>query len=231
MTSVEIIAEVKAVLKAAWNRPKGTVVPDVDDLVLSGNHGIELDAVVLYADMADSTALVDRYKDEFAAEVYKSFLLAACRAIRDLNGEITAFDGDRVMAIFVGGRKNSDAAKAALRINYLVKEINNAIKAQYSTMTFVLRHCVGIDSGKILAARTGIRNANDIVWVGPAANYAAKMCGIKDEGYPTVISQAVYNSLEDASKYAGSPKRDMWEQRTWSATGKTVYRSHFHWTF
>ena len=49
------------------------MVPESDDLKLS-NDAVNLDATVLYADMAGSTNLVSTYKPEFAAEVYKTFL-------------------------------------------------------------------------------------------------------------------------------------------------------------
>jgi class 3 adenylate cyclase len=48
------------------------------------------------------------FKDWFAAEIYKSYLISACRIIRDNGGEITAFDGDRVMAVFIGNMKNTN---------------------------------------------------------------------------------------------------------------------------
>lgn len=34
---------------------------------------------------------------------------------------------------------------------------------------------MGIDCGVLLAAKTGVRVDSDLVWVGPAANYAAKL--------------------------------------------------------
>ncbi len=79
-------------------------VPETEDIKL-GNEGVRLDGTVLYADLQDSTGLVDAYKTEFAAEVYKSYLLTACKIIRDEGGVITAFDGDRVMALYIGKKK------------------------------------------------------------------------------------------------------------------------------
>ena len=43
-----------------WSEREGVVVPETDDLRLY-NDGVTLDAVVLYADMAESTVLVDNY--------------------------------------------------------------------------------------------------------------------------------------------------------------------------
>ena len=47
---------VKKVVQASWNSRNGTVVPTTEDVALS-NGAVLLDAVYLYADMADSTGL------------------------------------------------------------------------------------------------------------------------------------------------------------------------------
>ncbi len=69
----DIKAEVEQILKTQWNRREGREVPEAESVQL-GNDAVELDATVLYADMADSTGLVIGYKDWFAAEVYKAYL-------------------------------------------------------------------------------------------------------------------------------------------------------------
>lgn len=63
-----------------WERRAGQKVPDADDLPLK-NLAVELDATVLYADLASSTKMVKGYKDWFAAEVYKSYLYCAAKII------------------------------------------------------------------------------------------------------------------------------------------------------
>ena len=170
------------------------------------------------------------YKDHFAAEIYKSYLVSACRVIRSEDGELVAFDGDRVMAVYLGDGKNSSAARTALKINWTVeKVVNPAVKKQYPNTSYSVAHAVGIDTGKLFVARTGIRGSNDLVWVGRAANHAAKLCELRDVGYSSCITEGVYGKLNDAAKYGGSPRQDMWEKRTWSGTGRTVYRSNFWW--
>jgi class 3 adenylate cyclase len=231
MNSAEILTDVKAIFRAAWKRSPGIKVPDIERVALTGNQGIELDGTVLYADMADSTKLVESYKDEFAAEIYKAYLLSACRIINGEGGAITAFDGDRVMAVFVGDRKNTQAATSALKINFIVKEINTAIRGQYPNSSFTLAQCVGIDTSPLLVAKTGIRDNNDLVWVGTAANHAAKLSSLNEPGYPSFITEPVYKKLADAAKFGGTPRVDMWEKRTWTATGRTIYRSSYWWSF
>lgn len=224
-----ILQEVKLTLSSRWTERDGTVVPAPEDIRL-GNDGVRLNATILYADMHDSTGLVDGYRDWFAAEIYKSYLLSACHVLRNNNGTITSFDGDRVMAVFIGENKNSSAAKAALQINAVVRGINSALKIQYPTTGFTLQQAIGIDASKILVARTGIRNSNDLVWVGPAANHAAKLCSEATNTQPTVISKEVYGKLNESSKLGGSPKKDMWEKSI-STAQQEIYRSSWYWDF
>lgn len=225
----EIQEEVKEIFKTKWELRDGNVVPEPDDVQI-GNDAVCFDGAVLYADLADSTALVKGFKDSFAAEVYKAYLVSACRLIRFNNGVITAFDGDRVMAVFIGDLKNSSAAKTALMINYVVKEvINKFIKEQYPKTEFQMQQVVGIDTSKLFIARTGIRGSNDLVWVGRAANFAAKLCALREGIYVSYITEDVFNALSDTSKNGGNPKRCMWEKVLWTSQGINVYRSSWHW--
>lgn len=98
------------------------------------------------------------YKKPFAAEIYKTFLHCAAKILRDAGGAITAYDGDRVMAVFIGNPKNTPAARAALKINYAMTEIvRPALKRQYPNDTYDPKHVVGIDTSELFIARTGVR--------------------------------------------------------------------------
>src|SRR5712664_4086125 len=94
----EVETEVKRIFKDGWSKAKATVVPDPADIGL-GNDAKEIDdGVVLYADLAESTSMVNTQTPTFSAEVYKAYLFAAAKIIRDAGGDITAYDGDRIMA-------------------------------------------------------------------------------------------------------------------------------------
>jgi class 3 adenylate cyclase len=231
ITLKEILAEVKEAFEAKWEEREGRKVPEAEDLQL-GNDAITLAGTVLYADLADSTGLVNNFKGWFAAEIYKAYLVGACRIIRNNGGEITAFDGDRVMAVFIGNYKNSSAAKTALHINAFVGELNAQIKLSYPKTGYVLRQSVGIDTSNLFVARTGIRNSNDLVWVGRAANYAAKLCALGDSTYPSHITEDVFTKLSDETKYDSSqPRKPMWEKLMWNEMGIVIYRSSWTWKF
>lgn len=228
MTADEIIREIHAIFGKGWTTREGRKVPETDEIAL-GNEAVTLSGTVLYADMADSTQLVNGFRPWFAAEVYKAYLLGACRVIRNNGGEITAFDGDRVMAVFIGDSKNTSAAKAALQINYLVKKTNEIIRSTYPTTSYTLTQTVGIDVSDLFIARTGIRNANDLVWVGHAANYAAKLSTLREPGYSTYITDDVFKRLQDDAKYGGTNRQLMWERRTWTEYQMVIHRSSWWW--
>jgi class 3 adenylate cyclase len=214
--------KVKDIFAEQWSTRDGQKVPSADDLKLS-NDAVKLEGVVLYADMSDSTKLVDSKKDWFAAEVYKAYLHCAAKLIRNQGGTITAYDGDRIMAVFIGDSKNTSAAIAALNINHARCEIiNPAIEERYGAGTYTVNHTIGIDRSNLFAARTGIRGSNDLVWVGKAANHAAKL-GDLSSSYVRVTEE-VYDMLNDDAKYSTSGE-NMWEKYSWTDMERTYYRS------
>jgi class 3 adenylate cyclase len=225
----EMQKAIDEILSADWERRDGTIVPEAEDVGL-GNDAVELEGTVLYADLVDSTGLVDGYKDWFAAEVYKVYLMCTAELIKNNGGAIAAFDGDRVMGVFIGGSKNSSAARCALQINHLVsKEINPRLKTRYPNSSFKLEQAVGIDTSKLFVARTGVRGANDLVWVGRAANYAAKLCGLRDGAHASFITGEVFKKLSEETKFGGNPRQSMWTKFTWEEFGTTAYRSAWRW--
>lgn len=155
--------------------PNGFTVPGGEALTF-GNTGTRIDATVLYADIQGSTKMVDSLRDTQSAEYYKAFLHCAAKIIKSNGGTIAAYDGDRVMAVFIGDEQCVEAIRSALQITEAVNSIiNPKFLATYRDYHRPLRHTVGIDCGKLLVAKTGVRVDSDLVWVGPAANYASKL--------------------------------------------------------
>jgi class 3 adenylate cyclase len=225
----DLAAEVVKILKEQWSERDGKSVPDTPDLKLA-NDAVKLAGTVLYADLADSTGLVMTQKPTFVAQVYKTYLNCACRIIREKGGEITAFDGDRVMAVFIGDAKNTSACRAAFAINHaVVKIINPKFREQYPGLAtaFSIRHAVGIDTSSLFVARTGIRGSNDLVWVGRAANVAAKLCSLREGNYATYITNDVYTAMHESVRT--SDGKPMWESHPRTERNITVYRSAWSW--
>jgi class 3 adenylate cyclase len=133
------------------------------------------------------------------------------------------------MAVYIGDSPNTSAARTALMINWCrVEIINPFLLKQYPSETYQLKHVVGIDRSTLRAARTGARGANDLVWVGRAANYAAKLSSLPDN-YATRITGDVFNCLANVAKYSNGTC--MWEEALWTDMGNMkIYRSNYMWS-
>lgn len=211
----DLKTEVATIFRDTWEVTSGRVVPAASSIGL-GNKAIELDpATVLYADLDGSTTMVNRMKWHFSAEIYKTYLHCAAKIIKAQSGVITAYDGNRIMAVFIGDHQCAQAARTGLQINYAVRNvINPAIQAQYKT-DFVLKHAVGIDKSTIRVARTGVRGDNDLVWVGRAANYAAKLTALPIDEWQAWATADVYNSLAAGVTHYNA--QAIWSARLWTA--------------
>lgn len=225
----EVETGINGVLTPEWVIRDGQVVPETEDIALS--HGaVRLDATYLYADMADSTGLAQGHKDWAAAKIIRCYLNAATRIIRARGGHIRSFDGDRVMGIFIGDGKDTNAAKAALNLSWAVAHvINPALQQKWDTLKWKMQHGVGIDTGEAMLVRGGVHGQNDIVSIGKAPNVAAKLSDIRGE--KTInISSAVYNRLSDETRL--SKGVDMWTLMGGQAYGNTTtayYGSSYTW--
>jgi class 3 adenylate cyclase len=88
-------------------------------------------------------------------------------------------------------------------------------------------HLIGIDASELLVARTGFRGSNDLVWIGPAANHAAKLTEVTEPKRSTWITAAVYNRLDEGTRI-GSDGRNMWTQYQWTEfDGSLVYATTY----
>ena len=221
----DIASDIDGVLSDTWNIRDGQVVPDTEDVALSGG-GVKLDAVMLYADLANSTELA-MWDRRVAARICKAFLASASRLIRHKSGHIRSFDGDRVMGVFVGPTMNTNAASCALHINWMfTKLLKPKFEARYPRLedgTYKLAHATGVDRSEVLVVRGGIRNNNDLIWIGRAPNVAAKLSALRVSPYHSFITHDVYSRLRDDAKLSGY--NDMWQRCTWDGPVDTAYRS------
>lgn len=232
--SEELQKDVANIVERVWTSRNGQVVPQNEDVKL-GNDRVVLDAVLLYADLADSTELAvqDRQK---AAEVYKAYLQGVSKLIKQNGGEVRSFDGDRVMGVFIAGGKNTAAAKCGLQVNWFFK---NALVPKFQSFyrgtlaSFPFAQTVGIDGGEVHVARGGVREDNDLIWVGRAPNVAAKLSSIRHGAVATILTSAVYACILDEAKFGGSQNENMWQPYTWAAGSSygagQVYGSSWWW--
>lgn len=209
--------------------PDAYVLPTTKDLTF-GNSGEHLNVTVLYADLSGSTAMVDDLSDTRAAEYYKAFLECASQLIKRNNGDIQAYDGDRVMALYVGENQADDAVRTALELNYAVIEIiNPTFQRVYTNSHRKLQFTVGIDSGKVLAIKVGVRVVGELAWIGGAANYAAKLNSFEglDNDYPVRVTSQAYAKLTNGSLF-GADGSLIWEGPYNNLKSRSHHRTRFY---
>ena len=223
----DLKTEAHKIFSTQWTSRDGQVAPEPEAVGL-GNDSVGFDrATVLYADLTGSTRLVDGESWQFSAEIYKTYLYCAAKLIREEGGKITSYDGDRIMGVFIGKSQTTSAVRCALKINWaVINVINPALKQQYTASDYTVKQVIGTDTSPIHAARTGVRGGNDLVWVGRAANHAAKLTAIKNDG-PTWITADAYNQL--ASPLGGSEKSAMFKPFTWNTMNKAQIYSSSWW--
>jgi class 3 adenylate cyclase len=230
----ELKSGVDDILSTSWSIREGRVVPNSEDVLISGG-GVRFEGTVLYADLAQSSKLATDFQQRTAAKIVKAFLLCCTKIIIAHEGKITSFDGDRVMGIFIGDSKNTNAATTALKIKYAVENvIEPKMKAHFSSMKetpYEINHAVGIDTSSILAVRAGQRGSNDLIWVGRSPNFAAKLSTIREPRYNSYITEDVFNVLGESAKKGGEKHEDMWERRNYEWLGEkwVIYRSSWWW--
>jgi len=203
-----------------------TIVPDTDTNQLTfGNKGLTCEYAFLFVDIRKSSQLHEKYGFTKAAKIYQSFHFINVRVIEENDGFIRAFDGDRVMGVFVGDYKNSNAVKAAMQIQWAIRNILNPILG--TTIT-----CGGgIDCGEILVTKVGKgrdKNTNDLVWVGKADNYASHLAN--EANNTIIISSNSYNRLNESR--INSSGRCMWNPKRLTLKNDTVvncFESNFDW--
>ncbi|MFF2316973.1 adenylate/guanylate cyclase domain-containing protein [Arthrobacter sp. NPDC058097] len=227
-----IETSVSEILGAPWNITNGTKVPETDDIVMK-NGGRLVDATYLYADLAGSSRMASSLKKETTGKIIRAYINTASRILRNFGGEIRSFDGDRVMAIFMGADKETQAVRAALAINWAVYEVlRPKIKATWSDGEDFcnISHGIGIDTGEALIVRGGVRDNNDLISIGQAPNQAAKLSEIRDS-YDLAITQAVYEAMSNNVAFMADGTR-LWTKqysRTPSGRQEVLFRSSANW--
>jgi class 3 adenylate cyclase len=214
----EVANAVNDICTVTWNERTGQVIPETDDVVMR-NGLVKVDATYLYADLADSTGLAQRVNPYIAARIVRAYLHASAKIIRKFNGAIRSFDGDRVMGIFIGGSKNSQAMRAAMGVNWAFYEVFlTRLRTEWPdlSMYWTPNHGVGVATGEAMIVRGGVVNSNDLVSVGQAPNAAAKLSDMR-YNHDLYITSDVYSSSNDLK--TSTDGRSMWDYRGLAVIG------------
>jgi class 3 adenylate cyclase len=229
MTLIDILtSEIDTLLGIEWDQSDGKMIPEGEDVVL--NEAAKIEATFLYADLAGSSILAQKCPWETTAKIIRAYLTTAVRLIEAHGGEIRSFNGDRVMGIFRGETPNTTAVNCARKIDWMVeKVINPKAEAAFSSIRknkIKIKHCIGIDTSEAWAVCSGISSSNDLIWIGKAPGFAAKLSKIRKYPYSVYISRDCFIRLGNIAKEAG--EENIWFEKTFKFGEEThtVYRTN-----
>ncbi|MFC7049521.1 adenylate/guanylate cyclase domain-containing protein [Emcibacter nanhaiensis] len=216
--SNKLTEKMEEILSTTWDVRTGNVIPDASDVKLK-DGAVKIEAAFLYADLAGSSKLAEICPWSTTAKIIIAYLDCCTRSIRVNGGEVRSFDGDRVMGIFKGKTPCTDAVLTAREIDWMVhNKLNPLAKSKFRSIdenNLRIKHCIGIDFGEAYAVRAGIRDNNDLIWVGKSASFSAKLSDVRDYPFEVYVSSTCRNRLV---KY-----EDGWSRENFSFAGKNYY--------
>lgn len=168
---------------------------------LTFTNGYYVDCTALFVDICDSSKLPDYQNRPVLAKIYRSFI---SELVALFNGapkcKEVNINGDCVWAVFdTPYKEDIDSVYCtACNANALVDVLNYKLnKKGYKTY----KVGIGIDYGRALMIKAGHKGStiNDVIWMGDVVNQAchlaAKGNAINSNGYPIMLSSAIYNNL------------------------------------
>ena len=211
-------------------------VPLAEDVPL-GNKAKLLTATALFIDIRQSSDITNSFRRQTAAKMLKSYFDGAVRIIRHNGGEVRSFNGDGMLALFVGGQQRNNAVKAAMQVEWFVRYVlwpkfNSYFDGNETARGQRLKFSIGcgIDYGDIYAVKVGIRGTNDVAWVGRCTNTAAKLANVMHSPNNIGVTRVVHKVLKSERTHTNG--RHMWSGEALQRFGgvNRAYRStNWHW--
>lgn len=222
-SKAELTTMVAGYMAGTYDTVATQTVPLAEDVPL-GNKAKLLTATALFIDIRQSSDITNSFRRQTAAKMLKSYFDGAIRIIRHNGGDVRSFNGDGMLALFVGDSQRNNAAKAAMQVKWFVQfvlwpKFNGYFEGNEDARGKRLDFSVGcgMDHGDIYAVKVGIRGTNDVAWVGRCTNTAAKLANVLHSPDNIAVTRAVYTALnKDRTSTDGT---HMWSGETFQDFG------------
>jgi len=160
--------------------PGAYTPPHLADKILSSRSALEGErkqVMVLFCDLANSTALAHRLGPDAMHELLNAFFELAAGEIHRYGGTINQFLGDGFMALFGAPLAHEDhvrrAALAALEIQQRLRERRGGALAARNWDQLALR--IGLNTGPVVVGKIGDNLRMDYTAIGDTTNLAARL--------------------------------------------------------
>ena len=162
-----------------YSEPQSYTPKFLADKILTTRSSIEGErkfVTVLFADLANYTAMSEKLDPEEVHQIMDGFFKILMHEIHKYEGTINQFTGDGVMALFGAPVAHEDhaqrASHAALSIQKAIVEYSKKIKENMK-VDFEMR--IGLNSGSVVVGSIGDDLRMDYTAVGDTTNLASRM--------------------------------------------------------
>jgi adenylate cyclase len=169
--------------------------------------GEEIEAVIWFSDLRDSTPLSRALGERRFLELLNDYFEATAGAVLVHGGEVLRFIGDASLAVFpTGGGDVREACERAVRAARAARERVQAANAQRRGAGLApFASGIGLHLGRVLYGNIGTAERLEFSVIGAAANEAARIEALcKDTGQDVVLSGTVASALGQALPSLGS---------------------------
>jgi len=230
MNKKHIENKVDSVLSEKFTQYDIEDVPDIENnpnsRLTHGNTGLAGEFSFLYVDMRGSSTYTDAHRLQTITKIYKAFHHCMVECVKEFEGNVRSFDGDRILAVFGGEEKVNNAIECAMkmtgcRYDILQPKIENAL----GNDSFSLG--IGISTGNVMVVKAGVgydKNTRDLIWIGNAPNLGAKLSDKADSPFSIYICKETFGRIQDRNRYTNKngTKVDMWTKANFIFKKSTI---------
>jgi len=194
------LGKLKVAVPVDYSEPQSYTPKFLADKILTSRSSLEGErklVTVLFADVANYTALAEKLDPEEVHQIMDGCFQILMDEIHKYEGTINQFTGDGVMALFGAPVAHEDHAQracyAALSIQKAIEEYGNKIERECG-LEFKIR--IGLNSGPVIVGSIGDDLRMDYTAVGDTTNLAARVQQAAKPG-EVWASQETRNIIQD----------------------------------
>ena len=166
--------------------------------------GSEKEVCVLFADIRGFTALSEKMEASKVVYVLNNYFQSMIDVIFKHNGTLDKIIGDELMVLYgVPLKTDNDPQNAVNSAIEMLFSLENFNKKMESEGLPKLEIGIGINFGNVVSGNIGSDQQMNYTVIGDNVNLAARLCSNAKPG-EIIISNSVYNFLDDKSKFIKS---------------------------
>lgn len=195
-TNQDTLTKIDEYLNASYLQEETRIVPKRTDLTFGNTVKKMPMVVVLYVDMRKSRTILSDATTFWSVKIHRAFLLALTHCVERRSGHMRSFNGDGIMAFFVGENASSRAVRAAMDTKGFILKLNEHLHdGGIKTIDFG----IGVAQGEVMVAKSGKagddQTKQDLIWIGLPVYMAVELSDFAKNPRNIWISNNVRTSL------------------------------------